>query len=281
MIDLHYYIKDALPVTLIEKIIAHNFLLTDLILIIMSTILLVNLSKEQWKWKSFFIVCIPSILSGFIIGTINFNVDKQFPGWIVLPWNTIGIFGYWYIEDWLFYLFTTIFFYGLYRYLHRHNSSSDFKNAELVKRIYFYALLLASIFIFCFTGICGKLETVFYAVPALFFMKFSWKYINIRKMLSFIVPLILFETLWDWAAVSWIYNYKSWAPGWIYLTYDINNIAICSKVFLDPIKYSWAWIFNNPIEITPWYGISGITFLYTAITTVDMMVTNGNKQKTM
>jgi hypothetical protein len=276
MIDLQYYTKDNLPVTLIENIIAHNFLLIDIILIIACLILIAKLSKQQWNWKVFAIVCIPSILSGFIIGAINYYIDNQIPGWIVLPWNTLGIIGYWYIEDWLFYCFTTIFFYGLYRYYHK-SLRNDFRYSEVIKNLYFYFLLTTSILMFCFTGICGKLETVFYAVPALFLMKLSWKHINIRKMLIFVVSLVLFEMLWDWFAVSWIYNYKSWAPGWIYLIYDSNYIATCSKVFLDPQKSPWAWIFNNPIEITPWYGISGITFLYTAITTIDIMVKNENK----
>lgn len=126
MIDLQYYTKDNLPVTLIENIIAHNFLLIDIILIIACLILIAKLSKQQWNWKVFAIVCIPSILSGFIIGAINYYIDNQIPGWIVLPWNTLGIIGYWYIEDWLFYCFTTIFFYGLYRYYHK-SLRNDFR----------------------------------------------------------------------------------------------------------------------------------------------------------
>ena len=127
-----------------------------------------------------------------------------------------------------------------------------------------------------FGGICGKLETLMYAVPSMVLMIYAWHKINCRHMLLFIGTMVFFEILWDCFAVSWIYHYKSWAPGWIYITWDQNGIAHFSSVFLDPAKHRWAWIFNNPVDITPWYGITGSSFIYMAINSVDIFLVRRN-----
>ncbi|NLP02679.1 MAG: hypothetical protein GX089_09315 [Fibrobacter sp.] len=271
--NFSYYLKDGLPSTLFEKIIARNFLISDIIVLIVSIILMIVLTKrKKWRWHAFWYICIPSAASGLLLGAIIYKIDPEFPGWVVPPWSSSGWIGFWCVEDILFYIFLTIFFYGVYRLTEGDTETTDFKWAQGLKITFFIFMWTASLLMLSFGGICGKLETLMYAVPSMVLMIYAWHKINCRHMLLFIGTMVFFEILWDCFAVSWIYHYKSWAPGWIYITWDQNGIAHFSSVFLDPAKHRWAWIFNNPVDITPWYGITGSSFIYMAINSVDIFL---------
>jgi hypothetical protein len=192
-------------------------------------------------------------------------IDPEFPGWIVPPWSSSGWLGFWCVEDLLFYTFVTVLFYGVYRFSHRNPNAQDFKCAQRLKTVFFVFLCLASLAILLWSGICGKLETLVYAIPSLLMMVYAWKRINSRRMIIFLGVMVTFETIWDLFAVSWLYYYRSWAPGWIYITWNATGEAQFSRIFLDPATHKWAWIFNNPVDITPWYGIVGASFIYMAI----------------
>ena len=74
--------------------------------------------------------------------------------------------------------------------------------------------------------------------------------------------MFLIATVWDLCATT-IFPYLFEAfPEWVYLSFDKNGVAYHSNVFLDYNKYSWGWIGNSPIEITPWFGIVGAYFNY-------------------
>lgn len=269
--DLHHYTLDGLPMAWYEKIIARNFLISDIAVIVVSTLLMIFLCRRKlWNWQVFCIVCIPSIISGLSLGAIIYTIDPEFPGWIVPPWSSLGWIGFWCVEDLLFYTFVTVLFYGVYRFTHQNSDPQDFKWAQGLKYAYFTFLSLASLGMLIRGGICGKLETLFYAVPSLIMMVYAWRRINCKRMLIFIGVMVVFESLWDWFAVSWLYYYKSWAPGWIYITWNAEGVARFSRIFLDPVNHKWAWIFNNPIDITPWYGIAGASFIYMAINAAEV-----------
>ena len=52
--NFSYYLKDGLPSTLFEKIIARNFLISDIIVLIVSIILMIVLTKrKKWRWHAF------------------------------------------------------------------------------------------------------------------------------------------------------------------------------------------------------------------------------------
>lgn len=269
---LSYYFKDGFPTTFFDQVIAHNFIITDILVIIASVIMILYLKKE-WNWKIFCVVCIPCIISGFIWGKEMLYADPNFPAWMILPTGSVGEIWLWSVEDCIFNVATTFLFYGVFRLVHI-KKVNDFKCKFYIKFTYMLFLFFSSLFMIKYGAYCGKSLTYLYAIPSIFLMIYVWDKINSKLMSLFLFVMILFEVLWDWFAVSWLYYFKSWAPGWIYLSYNDNNILYCSNVFLDPVSYPWAWIFNNPIEITPWYGIVGATFVYMAILAADKILKN-------
>lgn len=100
---------------------------------------------------------------------------------------------------------------------------------------------------------------------------YTWKNWNIKHYLKLFAFVVTFATLWDWIAVSWITYIPgfSWASQWIYVSFDQLGNAHHSNLFLNYNKYPWAWIFNNPIEITPWFGIAGAMFIYSLQSTIE------------
>lgn len=269
---LSYYLKDGIPNGLFERLLAHNFMVANILVIIACLFFVFYLSRDEWGWKTFFIVCIPSIVSGFVWGVMMLYGDPNFPAWVVLPYGSLGEIWLWSTQDCIFNIATTILFYGTFRFLHRKKRRKDFKYSDYYKLIFMAFMIIASLFMIFWGAYCGRSLALMYGIPSIIFMIYAWNKINFKFMMKFLLVMILVETIWDWFAVSWIYHIKSWAPGWVYLSYDNNNILYYSKVFLDPIKHSWAWIFNNPIEITPWYGIVGATFMYTAIMAIDKLL---------
>jgi hypothetical protein len=70
----------------------------------------------------------------------------------------------------------------------------------------------------------------------------------------------------------------AWASQWVYIAFDQHNNYIHSRVFLDYGTHKWAWIFKNPIEITPWFAISvGIFFYSMTVACTKFFIDRGNR----
>jgi hypothetical protein len=69
------------------------------------------------------------------------------------------------------------------------------------------------------------------------------------------------EMLGDRAMVSWIHYIPgfAWASDWFYISFGPDGAPHQSHVFM---KYLFGWIYENPVEITPWYGVADGIYPY-------------------
>jgi hypothetical protein len=277
---LKFYSKDGIPPK--NKLtLGKNYVITNIIVVIVSIAVMIyavvnKTFKKRWNWRTFFIVTPVCIISGFVSGIMLIHYDPKFPGWLMLPWNTLGNIGPISIDDFIFFIFVTFLFYFFYRFF-QNKKVTDFKNHNAIKAIFYFFMVVLSILALSFGAMCSKSLTLFYTLPALFLMAILWKKINIKQFLIFFIIMVIFEVFWDVTAVSLVYYIKSYAPGWIYITF-VDGKPLHSSVFLSYEKYPWAWILYNPIEMTPYYGMAGAFFVYVFILGVDQLTVNKNEQ---
>jgi hypothetical protein len=133
-----------------------------------------------------------------------------------------------------------------------------------------------------FGSVCGRTVAFHFAGVSIFLFFYVWDRWDTLHYLKILLFIMAFATIWDWAAVSWIAKIPgmSWASGWMYLTFDSSGVAHHSSVFLSYEKYRWAWIFNNPIEITPWFGIAGGMFIYSVAMGIEKFIDTTSHNET-
>lgn len=265
-------LKDGPPKTKSQKFLALGYPIIVVIITVLTTFLMI-FKKEKIKFKVFIPHMIIGSICGWMWGIFMEKVDPIFPGWLFHPWAVTGPEWILTIEDWLFYPVCGAFFYILFRLIKNKETSPEW--SKWIFQIFHIAITL---FFLYFTAAGGRsiaLQFALVAIPLFFYAWDRWDTGHYLKMFSFIV---LFAAIWDWAAVSWITYIPgmSWASQWIYVTFDAQGIAHHSSVFLSYSKCSWAWIFNNPIEITPWFGIAGAMFTYSLAMALDKFIYKKN-----
>ncbi|MDD5649414.1 MAG: hypothetical protein PHF86_03205 [Candidatus Nanoarchaeia archaeon] len=264
--------KDGKPKTSLEKTIALGYPIIVAILTIITSFLLI-FKRKKMDFKVFIPHMIIGSICGWFWGIFMEKLDSNYPGWLFHPWAVIGPEWILTIEDWLFYPVCGAFFYTLFRLI-----KNTKKSNELSKWCFQIFHISITLFFIYFTSYAGKsiaLQFAIISIPLFFYSWDRWDTLHYLKMFLFI---IIFATLWDWAAVTWITKIPgfSWASQWIYVTFDSQGIAHHSSVFLSYKEHPWAWIFNNPIEITPWFGIAGAMFTYSLAMALDKFIYKKN-----
>lgn len=256
--DLDSTLKDGPPKNSLQKIIGLGYPIIVLILTIVTSFFLI-FKRSKMNFKVFLPHMIIGSLCGWFWGIYMEKYDALFPGWLFHPWSVVGPEWVLTLEDWLFYPVCGAFFYVIFALIKNKESSPEWS-----KWIFQIFHISVTLFFIYFTGIAGKsiaFQFALVSIPLFFYAWDRWDTVHYLKLFAFIV---LFATLWDWAAVTWITKIPglSWASQWIYLTFDSSGGPHHSSVFLSYTEHRWAWIFNNPIEITPWFGTAGAMFTY-------------------
>jgi hypothetical protein len=193
--------------------------------------------------------------------------DPDYKGWYCLRKNSFGTFMYWTYEDIFFYFGAFFMFYMIYRlnqYLIKKYKIKDFKCHEDVKVIFFTVLINICAFMLFFSHACGVTLTLMFALPACAMMIFLWNHINSKILLLFTFEMIFIEMSWDLTFVSFIRKIASWASGWRYMSKDALGAIYHSNVFHP----GW-WLFECPLEITPYYAVSGAPYAFLLILLLD------------
>lgn len=258
--------KDGVPKGIFQRLIGWGYPIALIVIWVIAIIGAIKLRKI-WKWKVFAIVFTLCSITGWLWGIYIEKYDPEFPGWLFLPWSICNLEFLLTLEDWLFYPACTFLFYYIFRAIKedRNNKNENLKIWTSIIHI------LITCFFCYFTAICGKSLAIQCAIPAIVLFFYAWDYWDIRHYFKFMGLVLVFEILWDYLAVSWL-SYipgMAWASQWVYITFDIDGNYLHSKVFLDYAKYPWAWIFKNPIEITPWFGLSVGMYFYALMIAVE------------
>jgi hypothetical protein len=261
-------LKDGEPDTFLKKFIGLGYPAIVAILTFITTYLLFS-KKSKMNFKVFFPHMIIGSLCGWFWGIYMEKYDPLFPGWLFHPWAVIGPEWILTLEDWLFYPVCGAFFYTLFRLLENKKQSSEWS-----KWLFQTFHIAVTMFFLYFTSIAGKSIAIQFALVSIPLFFYAWDKWDTKHYLKLFLFIAIFATIWDWAAVSWITYIPgfSWASQWIYLTFDSNGGAHHSSVFLSYNSNKWAWIFNNPIEITPWFGIAGAMFTYSLAMALDKFI---------
>ena len=234
-----------------------------LLIVIVITILLFLLCRKRWGWNQFLLYLFPISLAGWVWNIFIAKIDTSYPAWLYRPKGILGFEWMLTVEDWIFCPVIASLFYGVYRLLEpRVTDLKKGRSGWLLTS--FMLFLMICLFFLVFGSMCGRSLAVLYGIPILVLWVMCWKWMNLRLFGVCMLFALLFEAFWDYGAVSGLpaVSGYSWASGWIYLSFDAWGKAYHSSVFLSYEKYPWAWIFNNPIEITPWYGmLSALPFL--------------------
>ncbi len=263
--QLHSQLKDGKPKGSFQKIIAMGYPITVLIMGIVTGIW-TFLRKEDMKWKVFWPFITLTTISGYMWGWFILKADPDYTSWLFYPWTSVGeIFGMC-IEDWLFYPICSTLFYLIYR---KYKSTSVSKD---ITKIWFMiiAILFTQFFLY-FTDLCGRILAIQSAIFGLLLIFYVWDRLDVKHFLKFAVFMILFAGIWDYIAVSLLAKHWAWCSHWAYITFDISGMHYHSSVYLDYGRYPWAWILNNPIEITPWLAISTSYYIYFIIASLDKL----------
>ena len=232
--------------------------------------------KTRWNWKIFLPVFAICTITGWFWGIYIEKYDPGFPGWLFLPWSITNIEFILTLEDWLFYPLCTCLFYFIFLALKK--SEKKPSDAQKISLQIFH--ITAACFFCYFTGPCGKSLSYQCAIPGIILFFYIWDRWDVRHYLKFMTVILLIEILWDYFAVSWL-SYlpgMAWASQWVYIAFDQHNNYIHSRVFLDYGTHKWAWIFKNPIEITPWFAISvGMYFYSMTVAYTKLFIDRGNR----
>lgn len=265
--NLYSTTKDGGPKGLPQNIIAKLY---PLVLVCLSAIILkwsISVTGINWK-KLGWVVLIGSVFGLSWTCAMTF-FDPDFPGWIYHPWAIVGIdFGV-VFEDLLFYPLCGIFFFIV------KSKIPEIGVSKLSHKIAVFTVLLGlsivSLFIWHFGGIS---ITLWFMIPGLVMMIFSLKKLSVPKFLLTGLFIVFFACSWDILAVTILPNIFTWANQWIYVSFDINGVAHHSTLWLDYTTNRWDWIGNSPLEITPWFSVSGWVFIYFLSEMINPIETN-------
>jgi hypothetical protein len=263
--ELDSVLKNGEPKTVPQKLVALGYPIIVVILTFITTYLLFS-KRSKMNFKVFLPHMFIGSLCGWFWGIFIEKYDPLFPGWLFHPWSIVGPEWILTLEDWLFYPICGAFFYALFRLLENRQYSSEWS-----KWAFQLFHISVTLFFLYFTGITGKSIALQFALVSIPLFFYAWDKWDTRHYLKLFLFITIFAALWDWAAVSWITKIPglSWASQWIYITFDNNGLPHHSSVFLSYSTNKWAWIFNNPIEITPWFGIAGAMFTYSLAMALD------------
>jgi hypothetical protein len=257
---LYSALKDGEPSSIGKKIIGMSYTIIVIVLAIITGILS-YVKKKDMKWNIF----IPHIIMGTIVGCMwgvyITQYDNLYSGWLFHPWSIIGLDFWQPLEDWLFYPTCGAFFYIVYRLTY--NKFKPNNNNVLKITVQFINVGFTLFFLY-FGAIAGKTIACTFAIPGIIIIFWQWEAWNVKHYLFMLLFIVFFASIWDWMAVSWLSAIPgmAWAQEWAYRSFDKFGNTYHSRVFLDN---SWAWIWNNPIEITPWFGIAGTMYTYSSV----------------
>ena len=202
-------------------------------------------------------------LMGWGWGASILYYDPNYPAWMIHPWGMIGIDWIMTIEDWLFYPVSGGLFYCIYLFVTGSN-----KPHETLKWAVQIAHIGLTVFWLALGSYGGVSCATWFAIPAIIIFFLTWHDWDVVRYLKMsVVVALVFCALWDVtmvSLVSMIAGLES-CSSWIYVTFDAAGVAYHSKAFLDYNTHGWAWIFNNPIEITIWFGITGAMYTYASL----------------
>jgi hypothetical protein len=217
----------------------------SVILFLMALVTIGGLIKLRNKFQGKVFIVYMSIgsLFGYTWQFFITYMDPKFCGWWYEPhkiWGSIGLISY---EDIAFYPICGAFFYFI---------RLTIPNINTVKN---YLLNFFSIIILSIIGITSLLvfnlggisSTLWFLIPGLFMIVYTMKELNFFRFIFTGIFIVVLASVWD-----------LWIKDWIYITADLNH----SKLWLDYASHKWAWIKGSPIEITPWFSISGWVFIY-------------------
>lgn len=259
------------PTTLFERIIGYGYPITLVVITLVSVIGCVRL-KSKWNWQVFLPVLALCSVTGWLWGSYIQKYDPDFPGWLFLPWSITNVQFILTLEDWLFYPLCTFLFYFIIRKISESQKVSTDSQKLLIQSFH-----IAIVCFFCyFSSVCGRSLSYQCAIPAIILFFYIWDRWDIRHYLKFMATVVIFEIMWDYIAVSWL-SYipgMAWASNWVYIIFDPRNDYMHSKVFLDYGTHRWAWIFKNPIEITPWFAISVGMYFYSMTVACEKFITS-------
>lgn len=268
--SLYSHLKDGVPITFGQHCVGYAYPFIMVLLLAIGIIGAIKTPREIWRWKTFTPVMIISMILGWSWNIWMLKTDPVFPGWLNTPWAVTGLEFIMTLEDWLFYPGCAVVFYLVFRSVKLKGTPWTSKRGHYLIIFIYSAMLLYALI---FSGIAGRSESLMFGIPGVLFYMYAMDRIDIKKFLVFQVFLVTFECLWDWFAVSWLHYIPgmSWASEWIYLTFDSAGNYYHSKIFIDYGTHHWAWIFMNPIEITPWFGITGGIFNYGIFSAADKL----------
>jgi hypothetical protein len=265
----HSQTRDGEPDKPWKKLIAHNYLWTNLAVWAVAIWMIVKKLRGNFYPVTFFYYFLLSMPIAFMWGYYMHYLDPAYKAWNALPFQTVGKVGPWSIEDILFYTGCAFLYYCVFRLAQmRFGRWSDFRFGNHLKAL-FWCLVASGVAFFGFFGeACGRSLSVMYMAPGMIMMVYVWKEVNSKVFLAFFAVMLAFEIIWDYAMVSWIHYIPgwSWASGWFYISFGPDGTPYHSHVFM---KYPFGWLWENPVEITPWYGVAGGLYPYMLILTID------------
>lgn len=264
-------LKNGKPKTIPQKILALGYPIIVLIMLIGTVITLIK-NKHKMRWNVFIPHMIIGSVCGWMWGIYMEKFDPEYPAWLFHPWAIIGPEWFITLEDWLFYPVCGAMFYVIYRLL-KYDPSKTKEWTKWAFQIFHIAITLFFIY---FTAPCGKSIAFQFAVVPIFLFFYTWNKWDTSHYIKLLIFVVVFAAVWDWAAVSWIHYIPgfAWASQWVYVSFDAMGNPHHSSVFLSYTNCRWAWIFDNPIEITPWFGIAGAMFTYSLALSLDKFVEN-------
>lgn len=265
---LFSHIKDGVPDTPLKKIVGFSYPIIMVSIALVSVVLLFFLPKDKLRIKTFAAAMVICSILGWVWGIWMLRIDPEFPGWLNAPWAIFGKEKFMVLEDWLFYPGCTALFYIIFRKV---VSSPKLPSSPNLFTFILLFYLFVTLFFLIFSATAGKSIAMMFAVPGIILFILSRKYIDLKTFVIFQTVIVLFEVIWDLLAVSLIHYLPgfAWASQWIYITFDSAGNYTHSSIFLDYGMHRWAWLFMNPIEITPWFGIAGGLFNYALFTFLD------------
>lgn len=182
--------------------------------------------------------------------------DANQVAWIFHPWGYSGVFWILALEDWLFYPLCGIFFCLIME------AVPDRKREDHKTLL---GIIVVAALLCLFFGLlspAGFMTTMCFGIPGTV-MLWYLGFFDSRHFAICFTLFVAFACGWDYLAVTWIReHYAAWAEQWAYVLFSADGVHSQSKVFLDFKEHSWAWIGFSPIEITPWFSISGTLFIY-------------------
>jgi hypothetical protein len=254
---LYSLLKDGIPHTFVEKVIAGLYPITLCIIICCCIIAFKKLKYGQRKWKTWLFSITLGTLTGGIWCFVMQKFDPLFPGWIFPPWSVTGAELGLVIEDLIFLPASTTLFYAVYRFV----TIADFQPSNRNRLFFLIFFVYTVLSIFCCIGadIAGRTEVLAFILPALVLYIYARNTINMKHFLILQLCILGFEVLWDLYAVSLLHRLPgmAWSSQWTYIVFNDAGRYFHSKIFLDYGTHRWAWLLDNPVEITPLFGICG------------------------